>query len=183
MKRTLTFRKMLLVVPALLGLSMAGGMARGGEKDCPPKKATGRWTGGGNFFCTDGQGNEFKVTHGFELHCSTDLVPNNLEVNWLGGENFHLTELLTAECHDLPEINPRPPRAPVDQLIATGTGRFNNEDGATISFEMTDAGEPGRNDVMTLTITSPGGEVVLDCSNTLNGGNHQAHRLTGRDAR
>ena len=47
----------------------------------------GRMTGGGSIQC----GDFGRVTHGFELHCFADGViePNNLEINWGGGNNFH----------------------------------------------------------------------------------------------
>ena len=81
-------------------------------------------------------------------------------------------------------------------LHTFGTGRLNNVPGATINFVLTDAGEPGNTgggrggqegfvpDTIAVTIRDAAGATVLDCFATaLVGGNHQAHRVTGRDAR
>lgn len=145
----------------------------------------GRMNGGGSILCEDPEtGAEFRVTHGFELHCAfpegtAPAVPNNLEVNWGGGENFHLTELETAVCTNEPNIEESPPEAGFDTMVATGEGRFNNIPGATIEFTFTDAGEPGTGDFASFLIHDASGTVVLECEAVLEGGNHQALRVTG----
>jgi hypothetical protein len=147
--------------------------ARGGGSP-PPVKVDGRMTGGGNFLCTDADGNTVKTTHGFELHCDIADVPNNLEVNWDTGNNFHLDTLTMATCFDNPLIDQSPPNAPLDTLVLTGTGTFNNAP-ATVSATLVDAGEPGTSDTISITIVS-GGITVLSCTDSvLDGGNHQAH--------
>jgi hypothetical protein len=148
----------------------------------------GRMTGGGSIVCSTGN---FRVTHGFELHCIDDgeaaaALPNNLEVNWLDPttgiqQNFHLTLLGTAVCSDSPQIEEDPPNAGFDTLVATGTGTLNNVAGAFISFTFTDAGEPGAGaDRASFVITDTSG-VVLNCAGSVleQGGNHQAHKVTG----
>jgi len=145
----------------------------------------GRMTGGGSIFCTAG-GETFRVTHGFELHCAfpegaAPATPNNLEINWQGGNNFHLPALTSAVCVDSPEIGPAPPQAGFDTLFGEGTGLLNGTP-ASISFTITDAGEPGTSDALQVLI-SQGGSVRLQCTGLLDRGNHQAHRLTGKDAR
>jgi hypothetical protein len=63
----------------------------------------------------------------------------------------------------------------------TGTGRYNGQDGATITLTFTDAGEPGRDDGVQMQIKDANGTVVLDvAATTLTDGNHQAHRETGK---
>jgi hypothetical protein len=138
----------------------------------------GRMTGGGSIQC----GDFGRVTHGFELHCIGDdgvlIEPNNLEINWGGGNNFHLTTLTTSVCSDSPVIQ-QPPSAPFDTMEGTGTGTFNNEPGATIQFILIDAGEPGGGvDMARYFITDASGNVVLDCPLQVldQGGNHQAHK-------
>jgi len=151
----------------------------------------GRMTGGGSIVCSNGG---FRVTHGFELHCIDDgeqaaALPNNLEVNWSDPtsgveQNFHLTLLGTAVCSDSPQIDEKPPDAGFDTMVATGTGTLNNVPGAFISFTFTDAGEPGAGaDRATYTITTGTSDVVLHCEGAVlsQGGNHQAHKLTGND--
>ena len=135
----------------------------------------GRMTGGGSIICPD----IGRVTHGFELHCATDVPnyasppgPNNLEINFSGGDNFHLTELTYAYCHS--ELDPTPPSAWFNTLDGQGTGTFNGNP-AEIFFVVDDAGEPGTLDRASFLINS-GGSTVLFCSNLLEFGNQQAHK-------
>jgi slime mold repeat-containing protein len=132
----------------------------------------GRMTGGGSIFTKAGG----RVTHGFELHCDVEVGPNNLEINWGGGNHFHLTELQTAVCTDDPLIAPRPPSADFDTYTGTGTGSCNGVDGATITFVLTDAGEPGKLDFASFEITGCPGGLTLSVNGNLNKGNQQAHK-------
>jgi hypothetical protein len=139
----------------------------------PPTAVTagGRMTGGGSVFTMS----RMRVTHGFELHCDVGHHPNTLEVNWQGHQ-FHLESLTFAECSDDPAIRPPPPAASFDTYHGVGSGRHNGEEGATIEFTLTDAGEPGRKDRATMTIKDPAGNIVLEVDNVLTFGNHQAHK-------
>jgi hypothetical protein len=47
--------------------------------------------------------------------------------------------------------------------------------GYTIDARLTDAGEPGNNDGMLVTIKDTDGNVVSSVSGKLSNGNHQAH--------
>lgn len=148
---------------------------------CDPKKdvctVDGRMTGGGNSITVaDG----VKITNGLELHCDI-LLSNNLEINWPGGNNWHITKpILTADCVDDPAINPEPPPAPFDTFNGTALGSLNGVDGSFIEFTFVDAGEPGgKNDQVSLKIYSGGDNttpVVLDVPlQFTTGGNLQAH--------
>jgi hypothetical protein len=135
----------------------------------------GRFTGGGSQIRVDG----VRVTHGLTIHCDR-LLSNNLELNWPGGNNFHMTEhVTTVACTDDPAIIQAPPPAPLDTLIGTGTGKFNKElDSYTVEFTLVDYGEPGKNDQASFRIyqTSNPANVVLDVPlQVLDGGNLQAH--------
>lgn len=126
------------------------------------ERIQGRFTGGGSIFTASG----VRVTHGFELHCDSTQVPNNLEVNF-DQNRFHLTSLTTASCF-------------IDSsgaavIIASGTGLFNGTSGYTIEFTFTDAGEPGTGDFAQYLITGPGGTTVLSAGGFLNKGNQQFH--------
>jgi hypothetical protein len=134
-------------------------------------EAVGRMTGGGSVFTEAGG----RVTHGFELHCDVEVGPNNLEINWGPGNQFHLEELLSASCSDDPNIAPPPPAAGFDTYVGTGTGRCNGVAGAAISFTLTDAGEPGKLDTAAFEITGCPGGLTLSVSGSLKKGNHQAH--------
>jgi hypothetical protein len=140
--------------------------------ECPEQGCVteGRMTGGGRL------NTDMVVTHGFELHCDVSDVPNNLEVNWDGGNHFHLSALTDVICIDEAGISPNPPAADFDLLEAHGTGTYNGEDGARIYFVFTDAGEPGKDDTARIKIVDADNNVVLDVGTThLNNGNHQAH--------
>ncbi len=128
----------------------------------------GRFTGGGSVF-TGGA----RYTHGFELHCAASL-PNNLQINW-GGNRFHLTTLATSACIDNPALSEGMPVAGFDTFMGSGAGLFNGVPGATITFEFTDDGEPGKGaDLASFTITPPVGPPVV-VAGLLDKGNHQAH--------
>jgi hypothetical protein len=133
-----------------------------------PPTVGGRMTGGGSIFTAAGA----RVTHGFELHCNIADVPNNLEINWDGGNNFHLTSLTSVTCIDDPAIAPPPPNAGFDTYIGTGVGTCNGLP-ATISFVLTDPGEPGTKDTAQYTIA---GACSLTASGNLDKGNQQAHK-------
>ena len=135
-----------------------------------------RWTGGG----TIGTNRDPRVTHGFELHCNVNQLPNNLEVNW-GGNHFHLDVLTQVECTDDPAINPTPPRAGYDTIHGWGNGKYNGVSEYHVEFIFTDAGEPGKVDWAWIKITDSGGDTVMEVSGFLKSGNQQAHRLTGND--
>lgn len=142
--------------------------------ECPPEGCIldGRMTGGGRL------AEDIIVTHGFELYCDINDGPNNLEVNWDGGNHFHLTSLTEVRCLDDPSIQPQPPNAGFDRYEADGFGKYNGIDGYQIHFEFTDAGEPGSND--TAFIVIHGGDPnnpVLVANAPLDMGNHQAHKV------
>ena len=123
----------------------------------------GRFTGGGSIFTSSGE----RVTHGFELHCSTMQRPNNLEINF-GKNKFKLTDLTSIACSYDSNTG-------VATMTGTGTGSYNGVAGASISFTFTDAGEPGTDDVASYVITNANGTIVLDASGTLTHGNQQFH--------
>jgi hypothetical protein len=117
-----------------------------------------------------------RITHGFELHCDKTVLPNNLEINWGKGNNFHLTNLETAICFwDSALGSPNPPRASFNTYVGTGTGLYNGVSGATIAFTFTDVGEPGKKDSATYTIKDKNGITVLTESGDITSGNQQAH--------
>ena len=136
-----------------------------------PVENHGRMTGGGSVFTRAGM----RVTHGFELHCTPSDGSNSLQVNWGKGNHFHLTSLTSASCTDDPAISPEPPIAGFDTYTGTGTGTYNGEAGATAEWTFTDAGEPGTNDTVTLTIKDASSAVVLTVTGAVEGGNNQAH--------
>lgn len=80
----------------------------------------GRMTGGGSFFC-----NGVRITHGFTLHCKEGEGPNRLQINFSGGNHFHLTELTDVNCLDNPALDPGQPVVRFDTLVGSGVGTYN----------------------------------------------------------
>lgn len=135
--------------------------------------AEGRMTGGGNIVS-----GSTLVTFGTELHCDVTESPNNLEVNF-DGNNFHMEDLAGASCSLLG--NPAPPPAPFNTYFGHGFGRFNGTPGYQIDWVFQDYGEPGvGTDTADITITAPGGKVILNAAGLLQSGNLQAHAETGQ---
>ncbi len=131
----------------------------------------GRWTGGGSINPTTQ-----RVTHGFELHCSVNALPNNLEVNWPEATHvrFHLDALTSVTCGT--QSGSCNANGSVPFITGTGTGRFDGVSGATIAFTFTDAGEPGVNDFASYVINDAGGTNQLTASGCLEFGNQQFHK-------
>ena len=145
--------------------------------DGPPTgTSNGRMTGGGRVF-TEANG---RVTHRFTLHWNVAHLPSGLEVNW-EGNRFHLESLGSASCTDDPSIEPHPPTADFDTYAGTGTGRYNGVSGATAEWLLTDAGQPGRKDIVGLRIFDSSNVLVLEVLDNLRVGNHQAHRGQPKD--
>ena len=157
---------------AVLSLSCAFGAA---WADCCTSGDAGRMTGGGSIICT---GAAYRYTFGYELHCQQNgsiSGPNNLEVNLSTGEHFHLTDLTRGLCTG-PDTTT--PNAPFNTYYGTGTGRLDGAP-ATIWFNFVDRAEPGAGvDIAAVTIQTAAGN-LLQCANTLEGGNNQAHQATG----
>ena len=133
----------------------------------------GRMTGGGaKVVSTTGE----TVTFGLTLHCDLTLS-NNLEINWGGGQKWHLSKPITdAVCTDEGLSQP-PPVAPFDTFTGEGFGKLNGVAGSRIEFVFGDAGEPGKNDLAGFKIFGPnGGPLVLEVVyQKLKVGNLQAH--------
>lgn len=159
--------------------------------------AKGRMTGGGKVvgkaYTYDGgvkASQKVFVTHGFTLGCDIPDRPQRLQVNWSGGNKFHLEQLTRTECYDSFRDEGMP-RAGFDLYKGWGEGRYNGESGATIEFKFTDNGEPGEDDEIRIRVWDADGNLVLkvDAAQAYGwpmptlvlGGNHQAHPETGND--
>jgi hypothetical protein len=133
-------------------------------------KVTGRMTGGGTVVHTS-------VHFGFVLQCDRAKSPNHLQITWGKGKNkgkFHLTSMLSAACSDDPSISEGQPVAGFDTYRGSGIGKYNGISGATAGWVATDAGEPGKNDTLQITIKDAAGNTVLTVSGRIRG-NEQAH--------
>jgi hypothetical protein len=133
---------------------------------------TGRFTGGGKDAIAGG----VTITKGFEVDCDLHQPSNNLEINWTGGNHFHMENFYSAVC--TLQGNPRPPKAPVNTIVGMGTGRYDGLEGYTVVFELQDNGEPGTNDKTSFLIyeTANPANVVLNLPlSIITSGNIQAH--------
>lgn len=139
----------------------------------------GRFTGGGSIYCP---APIYRVTFGYQLHCQPDgapsvPTPNNLEINFSGGDNFHLTLLGEAQCSGPGTSRPS---AGFNTIRGSGEGTFNGLP-AAIDFTLVDAAEPGAGQDSASFLIRSGADTVLNCSQYLEGGNNQAHRATGNN--
>jgi len=153
---------------------------------------SGRVTGGGSIFATINGVPNVRVTHGFELRCDPTDKRQSLEINWDGGNNFHLDKLINSViCFDDPTTQPPPPPGTAIDTYAgntlfngkagyhgfgyaVGTGTCNKEP-ATIYFILIDAGEPGTEDTAEYHIVSSGCTLDAGPAQLLKG-NHQFHK-------
>jgi len=151
----------------------------------------GRITGGGSIFDTVEGVPNTRITHGFQLRCDPNDTRQSLEINWAGGNNFHLQKLINSVvCFDDPTTAPPPPPGTVFDTYAgntlfeghagyhgfgyaVGTG-ICNKIPATIYFILIDAGEPGTADIAEYHIT--GGCTLNVGPKLLTFGNHQFHK-------
>jgi hypothetical protein len=159
--------------PTEMSVTPNFGVTGGGDCECSKDCALpGRMTGGGGSIDLNGA----KVSKGLTLHCDITLS-NNLEINWGGGNNFHITKpLISANCIDDPAVNPVPPAAPFDTFIGVAAGTVNGVEGYTAYFTFVDGGEPGTQDKAGIRIVAPDATVVLDVPlDFITNGNLQAH--------
>jgi hypothetical protein len=141
--------------------------------DCSP--GTGRFTGGGKQVVVG----VATVTKGFEVDCDLLQPSNNLEINWMdatGSHRFHMETFDSALC----TLNgsPVPPKAPVNTIVASGTGRVDGVLGFTVQFTLIDNGEPGTSDKAGFLIfetANPSNVVLAIPVITITTGNIQAH--------
>jgi hypothetical protein len=120
------------------------------------------------------------LTKGFEVDCDLHQPSNNLEVNWKDpsavAHHFHMETFDSAVC--TLNGNPVPPKAPVNTIVASGTGRFDGDLGFTVQFTLIDNGEPGTNDqagFMIFETANPANVILAFPVMTVTTGNIQAH--------
>ena len=104
--------------------------------------AFARITGGG-WRVSGTNGESIRSSNGLTLHCDIELA-NNLQINWNGGQKWHINKLVDAAfCLDDPDFTPEPPAAPADTYIGIDVGKLNNDTsaGSFACFIFTDHGE------------------------------------------
>lgn len=144
------------------------------------EEAEGRMTGGGvkAFGFDEVAEEDVRVTLGLTLHCDNDLS-NNLQVNWAGGNQWHIKKESLASVVCTKPDDPTPPVAPISRFEATSPGRLNGQDGSWVEFVFEDKGEPGRDDTIEMVIwpgeIGVGTPVLTVPFQTLAVGNFQMH--------
>jgi hypothetical protein len=138
---------------------------------CPVQTSTkGFMTGGG-------QTANSAASHGFEVGCDAGSNHHNLEVNWAGGNNFHMDTITSVTCYLDPALpDPAPPPAGFNTMVLNGTGTYNNQPGASVFAIFTDAGEPGTNDQALIQVTFNASKVLNVPLAKIATGNQQAHK-------
>lgn len=142
---------------------------------CGGPVVTGRFTGKGSVSST-----QYGTIH-YEIRdsiCGSDAFPD-LKVS-ADNLDFRLTNYTSpltcftrfaggGEGH---------PVAGFDSIRGAGQGTLNGVSGASATFQFTDRGEPGRQDLATITILDPSGAVVFTITDRESdlGGNTQAHK-------
>lgn len=127
--------------------------------------ASARVTGGGHQITViDDSGDRVRITRGFTLHCDITLS-NNLEINWPGGNKWHIDKLVDdAYCEDNPDFAPDPPKAGADTYVGIDLGTLNNTQAAWACWIFEDHGEPGSSDRALIHIFQPGHDPGIDVS-------------------
>ncbi|MHC4991065.1 MAG: hypothetical protein ACYTGC_08800 [Planctomycetota bacterium] len=129
-----------------------------------PGASPRRMTGGVHFETPSGG----RVSAQIGLHCDPVRFPNQLNLQWDDDNSFELDLITNVECDEAPE--------PMVRYRGMGVGRFNGAPGAVIEWTLEDNDEPGRRgDRLDVIIHGPDGEVVLEESTLLDGGNLQGH--------
>jgi hypothetical protein len=141
------------------------------------KKA--RMTGGARLLATNPPAAEPQIS--VTIHCDATVTPNRMEVNWkdaAGKEHrFHMLKETSANCSDDPTIVPNPPNADFDTHDGSGTGRLDGVAGATATWRLQDAGEPGTGvDRGRIEIKNASNTTVLLAAGQTLDGNWQAHK-------
>jgi hypothetical protein len=141
------------------------------------KPGTGRFTGGGKQVDAEAS---VTLTKGFEVDCDLHQPSNSLEINWKdsfgASHHFHMETFDSALC--TLDGDPVPPKATVNTIVASGTGRYDGELGFTVQFTLIDNGEPGTKDkagFMIFETAHPGNVVLAFPVSTITTGNIQAH--------
>ena len=124
-----------------------------------PGASSHKLTGAGEIASPDG-GVRLAAVH---LHCAVEGSPNRLAVRW-AGHHFDLDVVLQANCD-------------AGSHRGRGIGRYDGMPGAVIEWTLVDGGEPGRHDIVSVTLRTHGGgsTPVLDASGHLRHGNLTLH--------
>ena len=132
----------------------------------PPADASRRFfTGSGKMH--DEEHTEFN----FDLHCNPLVGTNQFKLNW--GErhahSFRLQLLTSASCEQEPE--------PLHSHRGWALGVLDGSPGAKAHWTLTDEGEPGHDDTVSIDVFDPDNQLVHHAEGKISHANIQAHAL------
>jgi hypothetical protein len=132
----------------------------------PPADASRRFfTGSGKMH--DEEHTEFN----FDLHCNPLVGTNQFKLNW--GErhahSFRLQLLTSASCEQEPE--------PLHSHRGWALGVLDGSPGAKAHWTLTDEGEPGHDDTVSIDVFDPDNQLVHHAEGKIFHANIQAHAL------
>jgi hypothetical protein len=155
--------------PACIGCLTGGGQILGGV--CKDGKAADKISYGlGPICCPTHDPTEIQVTcHPAATGKKKGVTPT------AQGYHFTLNDVVTCSKTG----DPSPPKKTAN-CANRFTGTVYDDAGNKLSFDLIDNGEPGKNDVVTFTVTSPTNVVLLTGSGSLDHGNLQAHEHLGK---
>jgi hypothetical protein len=117
--------------------------------------------------------NDPSGTGNYALNCNP-TQPGTLDINW-GVHRFQLQTVGSVTC--LLVGNPTSSAAPVNEMIGSGTGELDGVTGYTVSFTLTDQGQPGNVTNFLIYQTANPSNVVLNVQlQSLIQGNLQAQQ-------
>lgn len=149
--------------------------------DKPSSCLSGRMTGGGVIrTINDATGQPTKISYGFKLSCDINDSRQNLQINWDNGNKFKLNKVIAVGCEDVLNKTLNSHNAPFDTMALAGTGSVNGVPGAFVYVVFQDGGESGNksptSDYTTIVIYNASGQLLIDFTVPVDGGNHQAHK-------
>ena len=135
-------------------------------KDKPVKIKVGRMHGHGKLIANG------KLHYEIDLHCDPTKKKDKLHVHW----NKHKFELQVADvtCTDDPAITPEKGFG-FDTVTGAGTGKWDKQQNATISFKFTDEGKGNKNVDFAAFEIKVNGATVLMASGRLPHVHHHTH--------
>ena len=132
----------------------------------PPADASRRFfTGSGKM--PDAENTKFT----FDVHCNPLVGTNQFKLHWgkKHAHSFRLQLLTSASCE--------PESEPLHSHRGWALGQLDGSPGAKVHWTLTDEGEPGRNDTVSIDVFDPDNQLVHHAEGKITDANIQAHAL------
>lgn len=136
--------------------------------------------GAPDVFCANGVVAD-KISFGLGPICCPTHDPTEVEVVCHPGdgsaEQYHFDLYDVVTCSKTGDPSPPPGSSSCANRFQ---GTVQDNAGNVLTFDLTDNGEPGRNDIVSFVVTAPGGAVLVSGAGSLARGNLQAHEHLGK---